>query len=132
MSDRHCSQTKKDIHRPIKTFFKWCVYEGIVGENVALQVPKIEEQTKQVKIISIENARKPFRVIIKSILKIDLKNNQELLEDFDGISLGDLIKVSACFKVGELSENRANQAQGMFAPMAQVDPTQMAWSRVLG
>ena len=43
---------------------------------------------------------------MESILNIDLKNNPELLEDFDGISPGDLIKVEACFKVGELSENR--------------------------
>lgn len=43
---------------------------------------------------------------MESILTIDLKNNQELLEDFDGISPGDLIKVSACYKVSELSENR--------------------------
>lgn len=43
---------------------------------------------------------------MESILTIDLKNNQELLEDFEGISAGDMIKVSACFKVGELSENR--------------------------
>ena len=40
---------------------------------------------------------------MESILNIDLKNNPELLEDFDGISPGDLIKVEACFKVGELS-----------------------------
>ena len=43
---------------------------------------------------------------MESILNIDLKNNQDLLEDFDGISPGDLIKVSACYKVSELSENR--------------------------
>ena len=43
---------------------------------------------------------------MESILTIDLKNNQELLEDFEGISPGDMIKVSACYKVGELSENR--------------------------
>ena len=43
---------------------------------------------------------------MESILTIDLKNNQELLEDFDGISPGDMIKVSACYKVSELSENR--------------------------
>ena len=43
---------------------------------------------------------------MESILTIDLKNNPDLLEDFDGISPGDLIKVSACFKVSELSENR--------------------------
>jgi TATA-binding protein-associated factor Taf7 len=43
---------------------------------------------------------------MESILTIDLKNNQDLLEDFDGISPGDLIKVSACYKVSELSENR--------------------------
>lgn len=43
---------------------------------------------------------------MESILSIDLKNNPDLLEDFDGISPGDLIKVHACFKVGELSENR--------------------------
>jgi hypothetical protein len=43
---------------------------------------------------------------MESILNIDLKNNPDLLEDFDGISPGDLIKVSACFKVSELSDNR--------------------------
>lgn len=43
---------------------------------------------------------------MESILNIDLKNNQDLLEDFDGVSPGDLIKVSAIYKVGELSENR--------------------------
>lgn len=43
---------------------------------------------------------------MESILTIDLKNNQDLLEDFDGISPGDMIKVSACYKVSELSENR--------------------------
>ena len=43
---------------------------------------------------------------MESILNVDLKNNPELLEDLDGISAGDLIKVEACFKVGELSENR--------------------------
>ena len=43
---------------------------------------------------------------MESILTIDLKNNQELLEDFEGISPGDMIKVSACYKVSELSENR--------------------------
>ena len=43
---------------------------------------------------------------MESILNIDLKNNPDLLEDFDGVSPGDLIKVSACFKVSELSENR--------------------------
>ena len=39
------------------------MYEGIVGENVARQVPKIEEQTKQVEIIAIEDARKLFKVL---------------------------------------------------------------------
>lgn len=43
---------------------------------------------------------------MESILNIDLKNNQDLLEDFDGVSPGDLIKVSAIYTVGELSENR--------------------------
>jgi hypothetical protein len=43
---------------------------------------------------------------MESILTIDLKNNQELLEDFEGISPGDMIKVSACYKVSELSDNR--------------------------
>ena len=43
---------------------------------------------------------------MESILTIDLKNNQDLLEDFEEVSPGDLIKVSACFKVSELSENR--------------------------
>ena len=43
---------------------------------------------------------------MESILTIDLKNNLELLEDFEGISPGDMIKVSACYKVSELSENR--------------------------
>lgn len=43
---------------------------------------------------------------MESILSIDLKNNQDLLEDFDGVSPGDLIVVKACYKVSELSENR--------------------------
>ncbi len=43
---------------------------------------------------------------MESILTIDLKNNQDLLEDFDGVSAGDLIIVNACYKVSELSENR--------------------------
>ena len=43
---------------------------------------------------------------MESILNIDLKNNPDLLEDFDGVSPGDLIKVSACYKVSELSDSR--------------------------
>ena len=43
---------------------------------------------------------------MESILTIDLKNNQDLLEDFEEVSPGDLIVVKACYKVGELSENR--------------------------
>ena len=51
---------------------------------------------------------------MESILTVDLKNNPDLLEDFEGISPGDMIKVSACFKVGELSENRLS------APLVEV------------
>ena len=43
---------------------------------------------------------------MESILNIDLKNNEDLLEDFEGVSPGDLIVVKACYKVSELSENR--------------------------
>jgi len=43
---------------------------------------------------------------MESILNIDLKNNPELLEDFEDISAGDIIEVKASYKVSELSENR--------------------------
>ena len=42
----------------------------------------------------------------ESILNIDLKNNQDLLEDFEGVEPGDIIKVTAEYKVSQLSENR--------------------------
>ena len=43
---------------------------------------------------------------MESILNIDLKNNQDLLEDFEGVEPGDVIKVTAEFRVSQLSENR--------------------------
>lgn len=40
-------------------------------------------------------------------MSIDLKNNPELLEDFEGMSVGDKVKVTAELSISELSENRA-------------------------
>lgn len=42
----------------------------------------------------------------ESILSIDLKNNEELLEDFEGVEAGDVIKITAEFRVSQLSESR--------------------------
>lgn len=44
---------------------------------------------------------------MESIISLDLKNNPELLEDFEGISVGDKVKVVVEASVSELSENRA-------------------------
>jgi len=44
---------------------------------------------------------------MESIMSIDLKNNPELLEDFEGMSVGDKVKVTAELSISELSENRA-------------------------
>ncbi len=44
---------------------------------------------------------------MESILTIDLKNNPEILEDFDGLEVGDKVKVTAECTISELSENRA-------------------------
>jgi len=41
-------------------------------------------------------------------MTLDLKNNPELLEDFDGMQAGDKIKVVAELSISELSENRAS------------------------
>ena len=43
---------------------------------------------------------------MESILTIDLKNNQDFLEDFEGVEPGDTIKVTAEFQVSEFSENK--------------------------
>jgi len=45
---------------------------------------------------------------MESIMTLDLKNNPELLEDFDGMQAGDKIKVVAELSISELSENRAS------------------------
>ena len=44
---------------------------------------------------------------MESIISLDLKNNPDLLEDFEGISVGDKVKVVVEASVSELSENRA-------------------------
>jgi len=43
---------------------------------------------------------------MESILTIDLKNNEDLLEDFEGVEPGDVIKISGEFRVSQLSESR--------------------------
>lgn len=43
---------------------------------------------------------------MESIMSLDLKSNPDLLEDFEGISVGDKVKVVAELSVSELSENR--------------------------
>lgn len=43
---------------------------------------------------------------MESILNIDMKNNPELMEDFEGVEPGDIIKVTAEFRVSQLSESR--------------------------
>ena len=45
---------------------------------------------------------------MESILSIDIKNNPDLLDDFEGMEPGDKIKVTAEFTISELSENRAS------------------------
>ena len=45
---------------------------------------------------------------MESILAIDLKNNPEILDDFEGMEPGDKIKLTAEFSISELSENRAS------------------------
>lgn len=45
---------------------------------------------------------------MESILTLDLKNNDHLLEDFEGLAPGDKIVVEACYLISELSENRLN------------------------
>ena len=49
----------------------------------------------------------PKLQIMESIISIDLKNNPDLLEDFEGVSVGDKVKVVVEASVSELSENRA-------------------------
>ena len=44
---------------------------------------------------------------MESIVTIDLKNNPEILEDFEGMSAGDKVKLTAECTISELSENRA-------------------------
>jgi hypothetical protein len=43
---------------------------------------------------------------MESILNVDMKNNPELMEDFEGVEPGDIIKVTAEFRVSQLSESR--------------------------
>ncbi len=43
---------------------------------------------------------------MESILNIDMKNNPELMDDFEGVEPGDVIKVTAEFRVSQLSESR--------------------------
>ncbi len=45
---------------------------------------------------------------MESILTLDLKANDHLLEDFEGLNAGDKIEISGCFTISELSENRLN------------------------
>lgn len=45
---------------------------------------------------------------MESILAIDLKNNPDILDDFEGMEPGDKIKLTAEFSISELSENRAS------------------------
>lgn len=45
---------------------------------------------------------------MESILTVDLKNNQSLLEDFEGAEPGDKVTITAEFTISELSENRAS------------------------
>ena len=49
----------------------------------------------------------PKLQIMESIISLDLKNNPDLLEDFEGVSVGDKVKVVVEASVSELSENRA-------------------------
>lgn len=43
---------------------------------------------------------------MESILTVDMKNNPELMEDFEGVEPGDIVKVTAEFRVSQLSESR--------------------------
>jgi hypothetical protein len=43
---------------------------------------------------------------MESILSIDLKNNESLLSDFEGMEPGDTIKIVGEFTISELSANR--------------------------
>lgn len=43
---------------------------------------------------------------MESILNVDMKNNPDLMEDFEGVEPGDIIKVTAEFRVSQLSESR--------------------------
>ena len=45
---------------------------------------------------------------MESILTVDLKNNQSLLEDFEGAEPGDKVTITAEFTISELSVNRAS------------------------
>lgn len=44
---------------------------------------------------------------MESIITIDLKNNPDILEDFEGLTAGDKVKLTAECTISELSENRA-------------------------
>ena len=43
---------------------------------------------------------------MECILNVDMKNNPDLMEDFEGVEPGDIIKVTAEFRVAQLSESR--------------------------
>jgi len=44
---------------------------------------------------------------MESIITIDLKSNPDILDDFEDMSVGDKIKITAECSISELSENRA-------------------------
>lgn len=43
---------------------------------------------------------------MESILTVDLKSNPELLEDFEGVEPGDVVKITGEFRVSQISEKR--------------------------
>lgn len=43
---------------------------------------------------------------MESILIIDLKNNEDLLEDFEGVEAGDTITITGEFSVSQISANK--------------------------
>ena len=58
---------------------------------------------------------------MESILAIDLKNNPDLLDDFEGMEPGDKIKVTAEFTISELSENRASLPMDALTSVSLID-----------
>lgn len=59
--------------------------------------------------------------LMESILAIDLKNNPDLLDDFEGMEPGDKIKVTAEFTISELSENRASLPMDALTSVSLID-----------